>query len=138
MVFWASKEVFMQKNLNFQWDEQVKRLQKETIFAQKFTRFILADTLHEPVDVESVSVHMLNDEGDKEGGVRIIATIIAYGTKRNIEICLHKEDEHLEYSPSLTCCYYCVEAPAILLDSGRTSVNLEVREDLLERWKRAL
>ena len=123
----------MQKNLNFQWEEQVKRMQKDTLLAKKFTRFILTDMLHEPVAVESVSAHVLKGEGDKADGVELIAAIIVHGNRRNMEICLHK-DKHLEYSQSFKCCYYCVEAPAILLDSGMTSVNLEVKEDMIERW----
>jgi len=123
----------MQKNLNFQWDEQVKRLQKDAGFAKKFTKFILADMLQEQIEVESVSVHVQKGADSKGDGLELVAAIVAHGVKRNLKICLNK-DRHLEYSQSFTCCYYCVESPAILLDSGMTKVNLAVREDLLERW----
>lgn len=123
----------MEKNLNFRWEEQVKRLQDDVMYAKEFTKFILSDTLQEDVDVESVSVHVQKGKGNEENKVEIVVTIVVCGFKRSMEIFLYN-NASIEHDKSFKCCYYCVEAPSILLDSGRTSMNLEVREDLLERW----
>lgn len=123
----------MEKNLNFRWEEQVKRLRDDVVYAKEFTKFILSDTLQEDVDVESVSVHVQKSKGNEENKVEIVVTIVVCGFKRTMEILLYKNG-CIEHDKSFRCCYYCVEAPSILLDSGRTSMNLEVREDLLERW----
>ena len=124
----------MQKNLNIKWEEQARLLQEDKAFANKFAKFILTDTLKENVDVESVSVHLQKDECNEVDKVELVAAIVACGFRRTMEISLY-EKRHLECDRSFNCCYYCVEAPSILLDSGRTSINLEVREDLLERWE---
>lgn len=124
----------MQKNLNFKWEEQVRLLQEDKAFAKKFAKFILTDTLQENVEVEAVSVHLQKGKCNAEDKVELVATIVACGFGRTMEISLYKSG-HLECDRSFKCCYYCVEAPSILLDSRRTSMNLEVREDLLERWE---
>lgn len=124
----------MQKKLNVKWEDQVSLLQEDSVYAKNFTKFILADTLRENVEVESVSVHLQNDGCNEVDKVEMVATIEACGFRRTMEISLYK-DGHLECDKSFKCCYYCVEAPSILLDSGKTSMNIEVREDLLERWE---
>ena len=124
----------MQKNLNVKWEEQVRLLQEDAVFAKRFAKFILADTLQENVDVESVSVHLQKGECNEVDKVDLAATIVACEFRRTMEISLYKSG-HLECDRSFKCCYYCVEAPSILLDSKKTSMDLEVREDLLDRWE---
>lgn len=124
----------MQKNLNLKWEEQVRLLQEDAVFAKNFTKFILADTLHENVEVEAVSAHPENGKCKETDKVELEAIIVICGYRRTMKISLYKNG-YLKCDRSFKCCYYCVEAPSILLDSGRTSMNLELREDLLERWK---
>lgn len=124
----------MQKNLNVKWEEQARLLQEDAVFAKEFIKFILTDTLQENVEVESVSVHLQESKGSAEEKVELVVTIIACGFRRTMEISLYKSG-HLKCDRSFKCYYYCVEAPSILLDSGTTSINLEVREDLLDRWE---
>ena len=134
----------MQKNLNarnlnaenfiVRWEEQVKLLQEDKAFAKKFVKFILTDSLQEDVEVEAVSVHLQKGKCKEEDKLELVATIIACGFRRTMEIFLYKSG-NWECDRSFKCCYYCVEAPSILLDSGKTRMNLEVREDLLERWE---
>lgn len=123
----------MQKNLNLKWEEQVRLLQEDAVFAKNFAKFILADALHECVDVESVVVYTQKSNYQEADKVELVTTIVTRGFKRTMEISLYRNG-CLEHDRSFKCCYYCVEAPSILLDSGRTSMNLELREDLLERW----
>ena len=125
----------MQKNLDFKWEEQVRLLQEDKAFAKKFAKFILTDSLQENVEVEAVSVHLQKGKCNEEDKFELVATIVACGLRRTMEISLYKSG-HLECDRSFKCCYYCVEAPSILLDSKKTSMDLEVREDLLERWER--
>lgn len=125
----------MQKKLNFKWEEHVRLLQEDKAFAKKFAKFILTDTLQENVEVEAVSVHLQKGKCNEEDKLELVATIVACEFRRTIEISFYKSG-HLECDRNFKCCYYCVEAPSILLDSGKTSMNLEVREDLLERWER--
>ena len=134
----------MQKNLNarnlnaeniiVRWEEQVKLLQEDKAFAKKFVKFILTDSLQEDVEVEEVSVHLQKGKCKEEDKLELVATTIACGFRRTMEISLYKSGNG-ECDRSFKCCYYCVEAPSILLDSGKTRMNLEVREDLLERWE---
>lgn len=125
----------MQKNLNFGWMEQVKRLKEDAEFTGDFIKFILTDMLHEKVEVETASVleDIQKSERGKTDRIDIAATIVHSGYRRNMEISLYKNG-CIEHDRSFKCYYYCIEAPSILLDSKRTSMNLEVKEDLLERW----
>lgn len=133
----ASKEVFVQKNLNLKWEEQLKLLQEDAEYAKNFTKFILADTLNENVEVEAVSVYPEKSNGSEISKVDLEAIIVVYGYRRTMKISLYKNG-YVECDKSFKCCYYCVEAPSILLDSRRTSINLELREDLLERWSMSI
>ena len=125
----------MQKNLNLKWEKQARQLRKDTAFAASFAKFILEDALRECVDIESVAIQSPKGICDMADKIDLVATIAVRGFKRTMEISLYKNG-FLEHNKSFKCCYYCVEAPSILLDSGRTSMKLELREDLLERWKR--
>ena len=122
------------ENFNIRWEEQVRLLQEDKAFAKKFAKFILTDTLQENVEVEEVSVHLQKGKCNEEDKIELVATIVACEFRRTMEISLYKSG-HLECDRSFKCCYYCVEAPSILLDSKKTSMDLEVREDLLERWE---
>lgn len=125
----------MQKNLNFGWLEQVKSLREDSEFTENFIKFILMDMLHEKVEVEAASLleDMQKSEHGETDRIDIAATIVLSGYRRNMEISLYKNG-CTEHDRSFKCYYYCIEAPSILLDSKRTSIGIELREDLLERW----
>ena len=127
----------MQKNLDLKWEEQVKLLREDAKYAKNFTKFILADTLHESVEVEAVSVHPEKNKCNETSKVDLEAIIFIYDYRRTMKISLYKNG-YVECDKSFKCCYYCVESPSILLDSGRTSMKLELREDLLERWEMSM
>ena len=94
----------MQKKLNFKWEEQVRLLQEDKTFVKKFAKFILEDTLQENVEVEAVSVHLQKGKCNEEDELELVATIIACGFRRTMEISLYKSG-HLECDGSFKCCY---------------------------------
>lgn len=132
----------MKENLKFQWENQAKRLLEDENYAKKFAETILEDVLQEEVHVEEVCVWF---QGSKNGqGVVIVLDAAVKGTRqsevyeRNVEIYLYKNEKIQVHHKSFQFQYYCVETPAILLDSGSTRLNLTVREDILARWNAAV
>lgn len=116
----------MEKQLKFRWEKKLQKLREDSVYAAKFAEILLEQFLKRKAVIKELTVR-LPGHGACEGELMILdITVELYETLRNMEIILCREMLKEEPAVSFLLDYYCVEAPAILVDSGNTTLRLSM------------
>lgn len=122
----------MEEQLKSEWGKKLQKLQKNSRFAVKFTEILLEKYLKGKAEIEKLVVKLPQEEtGEGELAV-LYATAKTNGIRRNLEIRICTKILREEPAATFFLDYYCVEAPAILIDSGSTTLRLSMDERILQ------
>lgn len=114
----------MEKQVKSGWEKKLQKLREDSAYAAKFAEILLEKFLKRKAVVKELTVR-LPGRGACGGELMILdITVELHETVRNMEIILCRGMLKEEPTVSLLLDYYCVEAPAILVDSGNTTLRL--------------
>ena len=127
----------MEEKLQSRWEKKLQRLQKDSRYAVKFTEILLEKFLKKKAEVEELYVRLPQKEACT--GELAVLDVTARmqgenfpGNLRNMEIIICREILKEEPAVTLLLDYYCVEAPAILVDSGSTTLRFHMGSEIEE------
>lgn len=146
----------MEEKLKSLWEKKLQRLQKDSRYAVKFTEILLEKFLKQKAEVEELYVRLPQKEactgelavldvtariqgsfqGNFPGGFQEKFPGGSQGNLpgilRNMEIIICREILKEEPAVTFLLDYYCVEAPAILVDSGSTTLRFHMGSEIEE------
>lgn len=138
----------MEEKLKSLWEKKLQRLQKDSHYAVKFTEILLEKFLKQKAEVEELYVRLPQKEAcTGELAVLDVTARIQGGFQRNLpgsfqenlpgilrnlEIIICREILKEEPAVTFLLDYYCVESPAILVDSGSTTLRLHMGSEMEE------
>ena len=127
----------MEEKLQSRWEKKLQWLQKDSRYAVKFTEILLEKFLKKKAEVEELYVRLPQKEACT--GELAVLDVTARmqgenfpGNLRNMEIIICREILKEEPAVTLLLDYYCVEAPAILVDSGSTTLRFHMGSEIEE------
>lgn len=127
----------MEEKLKSLWEKKLQRLQKDSHYAVKFTEILLEKFLKQKAEVEELYVRLPQKEACT--GELAVLDVTArmqgenfHGCLRNMEIIICREILKEEPAVTFLLDYYCVESPAILVDSGSTTLRLHMGSEMEE------
>lgn len=116
----------MEQKINLHWDKCREKLICDKQYACQCAEKILRDILGQKIDIERITVKLPKKDNEL---LLMEMTVDEGGIKRNMKLIICRE---LKENPMiLTLCYYCVEAPAILIESGSAEIRLGIDSDVL-------
>lgn len=116
----------MEKQVKSQWEKKLQKLWEDSAYAVRFTEILLEKFLKGKAEVKELSVRLPRHRACRGELVILDAAVKQRNIVRNMEIILCREMLKEEPTVSFLMDYYCVEAPAILVDSGNTTLRLSM------------
>ncbi len=120
----------MGKQVRSRWEKRLQKLREDSYYAGKFAEILLEKFLKRKAVVKELVVRLPGRRAC-EGELLILdMTVELHGNVRNMEIILCREMLEEQPAVSFLLDYYCVEAPAILVDSGNTTLRLSMSREI--------
>lgn len=122
------REVFLKGNLTNQWARRLGSLLRDEKQAKCFAEVFMCQLLGREIGIERILIKLPAAKKCRTAMNRPAAVldlwVLLDGQKRNMEVEIYeKQSEDLSQN-IFSIRYYCVEAPAILIDSGVTKIRV--------------
>lgn len=118
----------MKGNLTNRWERHLKDLLQDEKQAKCFAEIFMCQLLGQEVGIERLLVKLPSPKGAYSAANRTTAVLDLWvrldGKKRNMEVEICEKQSGASSQNIFSIHYYCVEAPAILIDSGVTKIRV--------------
>lgn len=124
----------MKGNLTNQWGHHLESLLRNERQAICFAKVFMGHLLGQEVGIERLLIKIPAQKEDCVAAGCPAAVldlwVLMNGEKRNMEVEIYEKQSGVLSQNVFSIHYYCVEAPAILIDSGVTKIRVTVGSEM--------
>lgn len=114
------------------WRQGLERLLENQQQTEYFVKKLLRRILEEEVIIQKLRVNTPDKQKKLPGTVAAVLelTVLTNRQKRDIKLIICQKTSDKEPKTAVILRYYCVEAPAILVDSGAAQIRVTIDSEL--------